>query len=114
VLLLSGCASSAENEWQRICKRIESNEVQEVRVLIDEDIYCIDIVCLSKDDFVTEHPKDTSPPTPYFGRIVITFFDGEVIYLYNWETECFSINYRNQYYEIINEELFGQLKDLHS
>jgi hypothetical protein len=113
ITLLTSCGSSANNEWLRICNKIESNDVLEARAIIDDNAHRIDIKCLSKDDFIIENPKDVSPPTPYYGKIEITFIDGETIVLYNWETDYFSIFYRNRYYEIKSSELFLQLKDLH-
>ena len=105
---------SAENEWQRICQRVEAGQVLESKALLNNEIFSIDVGCLSEDDFKIEHPKDRSPPTPYYGTIEITFHDGEVISLYNWETEYFSVYYSNRYYEVANEELFLQLKSLHT
>jgi len=105
---------SAENEWHGICQRIEAGQVVESKALINDEVYSIDVGCLTKDDFIMWHPKGRSTPTPYYGRIEIMFRDGYEILLYNWETEHFSVYYRNRYYELANEELFLQLKELHS
>ena len=117
ILLLSGyfifdAFTSAKSEWLRICKRIESNQVLESKALINDEVYSIDVGCLAKDDFIIWHPKGRSTPTPYYGRIEIMFLDGYEILLYNWETEHFSVYYKNRYYELANEELFLRLKEL--
>ena len=119
IVLLSGffvykAFPSAENEWQMICKKIESNQVLESKALINDEVYSIDVGCLTKDDFITWHPKERSTPTPYYCRIDIMFLDGYKILLYNWETEHFSVYYKDRYYELANEELFLQLKELHN
>jgi len=119
IILLSGylvfrAFPSAEGEWLRICTKIESNQVLESKALINDDTHISDVGCLTKDDFIIWHPNERSTPTPYYGRIIITFLDGSEVLLYNWETEHFSVYYKNRYYEVGNEELFLQLKDLHN
>ena len=78
IVLLSGyfvykAFPSAENEWQMICKKIESNQVLESKALINDEVYSIDVGCLTKDDFITWHPKERSTPTPYYCRIESCF-----------------------------------------
>jgi len=105
---------SAENEWKGVCQRIEAGQVLESKALINDKVYSIDVGCLTNDDFIIWHPKERSTPTPYYGRIEITFLDGYKILLYNLETEHFSVYYKNRYYELANEELFLQLMELHN
>ena len=104
----------AKRDWIKICENVNQNKTDNVKVEINNQLYDIDLSgCLSEACYQRTLDRMVSPPTPYYGNIIIQFSDGSPSTLYNWETEIFSISYRTTYYEIKSELLYNRLKELH-
>ena len=105
----------AQRHFEKICAKIDSNEVVSATVYFDGVQKNIDVEgCLSKDDFFRLIPRYTDPPTPHYGALIIVFSDKSSVTLYNWESEYFFVIYKGRKYELTNAALFNRIIALHT